>query len=544
MIKDDIYGSELRSHLRNIVIENESNKLYSFIYTLCSAKLNDANPFVSIDLSSNEIVCLDIPSLDVLTITNNKEVIARWCDMLHINKISAVDNAKQAYLNYVAAYKDTSENSYLFRAMSIVKFKKEIFKKQISDIFEDCDEFLGQISCAYPYRRLLSFMSFFVDKTQLQQRYTNILEDKITESLNRNDHRDAIFYTEALEAIGAITTNASKIRKSRIFEDDADKQVANKQKNTFYPNISSVYKKALVELNSVEGGETDITRISQKLLAEQQELPKMLHLCGVQMIPPINLHEIHKTLVNDLNVNSFATAWGFLNNFPIISNEQIQKYIETEKIHGGFCLDAFPDSERINHCGATVGKQKGDDAIEDRGRRYFQSYIIANLTVAKNILDTSTDKDIELPLVLYLLERINSKFIPSDRLYLYAQGIYFGLKNDYSLCAHILLPQIENSLRYIAQQRDIVTTKLTEDIQYENTMGGVLNKIKGYTNSDLWNELNHFLITGENFRNEVMHGLMPHTKIFNLGIYLWWLSIKMIYNTDEYFFKDISQENT
>lgn len=540
MVEDGIYCSKLRNFLRCLVVEDKSNKLYSLIYTICSANLNDANPFASVDLNNYDLACLDIPSSDILKITNNKEVIARWCDMLHLNKISVVDNAKQAYLNYIGVYKDTSEDSYLFRAMSIVKLKKGIFKDQISDILQDCDEFLGQLTYAYPYGRLLSLMSYLCDKTQLQQKYANILEDKIIESLKREDHRDATLYTEALETIGSITTNVSKIRKSRILEDEADKQVASKQENTFYPNIPSIYKKALIELHSVEGTENDIARISQKLLTEQQELPKMLHLCGIQMIPPIDLHEIHKTLVNDLKINDFASAWGFLRYLPLVSSQQIEAYIENEKKNGGFMLDAFPDSAKVNQYGATVGKQKGDDAIEDRGRQYFQNYIMVNLTVAKNILDISTDKDIDIPFIIFLLEKLNSKFIPSDRLYLYAQGLYFGLKNDYSLCAHVLLPQIENSFRYIAKQRDIVTTKLAEDIQYENTMGGVLSKIKPYTNSDLWEELNHFLITGGNFRNEVMHGLMPHTKIFNLGLYLWWLCLKMIYHADEYFFKDTS----
>lgn len=131
--------------------------------------------------------------------------------------------------------------------------------------------------------------------------------------------------------------------------------------------------------------------------------------------------------------------------------------------------------------------------------------------------------------------KLKSKFIPQDRIQLFAQGLYWGFKGDFSLAAHILLPQIENSFRHIAQQHGITTTKLTEVIQHENTMGGILEKLKPYMETDIWKELNHFLVDGIGFRNRAMHGLLSHEQMYHYGIYLWWLCLKMIYNTDKYF---------
>ncbi len=135
-----------------------------------------------------------------------------------------------------------------------------------------------------------------------------------------------------------------------------------------------------------------------------------------------------------------------------------------------------------------------------------------------------------------ILEKINSKFIPQDRTYLFEKGILYGIENDFNAAAHILLPQIENSLRYIAHQKEIITTQLSQNLQQENTLGGTLEKLKGEMSNDLWSELDHFLASGCNFRNNVMHGLISPLVIEQVGIYLWWLCLKIIYNTDEFFF--------
>ncbi|MBZ4042284.1 DUF4209 domain-containing protein [Flavobacterium hibisci] len=153
------------------------------------------------------------------------------------------------------------------------------------------------------------------------------------------------------------------------------------------------------------------------------------------------------------------------------------------------------------------------------------------------------DKFIEKDIVMKLLFDSNSRFVPENRIYMFMEGIYAGFCNNYILAAHILIPQIENSFKFVLEQNDKFTTRYAEDKQSDNTLGAFLNSDKGegmlkdICSQNLFEELSDFLINSKstNFRNELCHGLMEPFLIEHYGKYLWWLSLKMIIQTDNYF---------
>ena len=59
--------------------------------------------------------------------------------------------------------------------------------------------------------------------------------------------------------------------------------------------------------------------------------------------------------------------------------------------------------------------------------------------------------------------------------------------------------------------------------------------MKKVTDPDLWSDLKMFLIDGEGFRNHALLGLSSMQELERNGIYLWWLCLKMIHQTDSYF---------
>jgi hypothetical protein len=52
-----------------------------------------------------------------------------------------------------------------------------------------------------------------------------------------------------------------------------------------------------------------------------------------------------------------------------------------------------------------------------------------------------------------------SPFVPPGRERIFSQGLYAGFSQDFLTALHLLVPQIENSLRHLMQNRDIITTK-------------------------------------------------------------------------------------
>lgn len=73
--------------------------------------------------------------------------------------------------------------------------------------------------------------------------------------------------------------------------------------------------------------------------------------------------------------------------------------------------------------------------------------------------------------------------------------------------------------------------------QRENMLGGPLKKMAGIVDDGLLAEVEKFLLDSSNvnFRNELLHGITCQKLIEHYGYYVWWLSLKLIYQTQELF---------
>jgi hypothetical protein len=125
----------------------------------------------------------------------------------------------------------------------------------------------------------------------------------------------------------------------------------------------------------------------------------------------------------------------------------------------------------------------------------------------------------------------DNPFIPKGREPLYAKGLMAGLQGDPIIASHLLIPQLENSLRYILKQNDIVTSR-REIIQDEFLLHEILNlpELKEVLAEDLIFTLKGLLIErwGSNLRNDICHGLLDHNHFFDSVLaYLWWLTLYM-----------------
>ncbi|WP_432329925.1 DUF4209 domain-containing protein [Mucilaginibacter sp. P25] len=80
-------------------------------------------------------------------------------------------------------------------------------------------------------------------------------------------------------------------------------------------------------------------------------------------------------------------------------------------------------------------------------------------------------------------------------------------------------------------------TNYNQDEEFENTFGGVLQKLTGVFGEEVIVELQSFFLDSSNvnFRNELMHGFMDERRIEHYAIYAWWLTLKFVYQTEGYF---------
>ncbi|MDZ8185891.1 MAG: DUF4209 domain-containing protein [Nostoc sp. ChiSLP02] len=131
----------------------------------------------------------------------------------------------------------------------------------------------------------------------------------------------------------------------------------------------------------------------------------------------------------------------------------------------------------------------------------------------------------------------NNPFVPPGREYQFAKGLYAGLTGDFFTSTHILIPQIENSIRYLLRKHGALPSKIDIDkgIEDERDLNTTLfprnyPQINSIFDEDTLFDLQGLLIerSGSNLRNRMAHGLINDSE-FNSPImsYLWWITLRL-----------------
>lgn len=131
----------------------------------------------------------------------------------------------------------------------------------------------------------------------------------------------------------------------------------------------------------------------------------------------------------------------------------------------------------------------------------------------------------------------NNPFVPEGRELLYARGLHAGLEGDFVLAVHVLVPQLENSIRHVLTQHGVITSSLDKGIQKEHLLGSMLNRceMKKIFSEDITFDLQGLLVksdtgVGDNLRNDVAHGLMNGEDFYRThAVYLWWLTLHLLF---------------
>ncbi|MCE7658117.1 DUF4209 domain-containing protein [Vibrio fluvialis] len=128
----------------------------------------------------------------------------------------------------------------------------------------------------------------------------------------------------------------------------------------------------------------------------------------------------------------------------------------------------------------------------------------------------------------------NHPFIPDGHQEFFVKGLLAGFNRDFMTACHLLVPQIENSLRYLARQRGEEPSTLHGDGSQERSgIKGLLGHqaIIDTLGSDITSNLQVILldkIYGD-LRNQLSHGYMPASKYWGTSAkYLWWLVLHIL----------------
>jgi len=128
---------------------------------------------------------------------------------------------------------------------------------------------------------------------------------------------------------------------------------------------------------------------------------------------------------------------------------------------------------------------------------------------------------------------LNSPWVPEDRSHLYAKGFHAGFYGDWPVASHLLIPQIEHSIRYILMQHGVIPSSIDmSGIQNEYDLNATLRwpELEEVLGNDIVFDLQAILISrfGSNMRNRMAHGLIGDYGFYSHeAIYLWWLTLRL-----------------
>lgn len=129
---------------------------------------------------------------------------------------------------------------------------------------------------------------------------------------------------------------------------------------------------------------------------------------------------------------------------------------------------------------------------------------------------------------------LQNPFIPPGHEGLFLKGIVCGFRGEFDFAAHILVPQIEESIRYVLKRNGHVTSKLDAKlIQQQRLLGtllGLPETVEIFGKNHVF-ELRGLLCEkyGYDLRNRLAHGFLTYNECWGADVLnLWWLVLRFL----------------
>ena len=290
--------------------------------------------------------------------------------------------------------------------------------------------------------------------------------------------------------------------------------------------IVDLYEKGLrlferLQVTSVEVDERKLELIEIKRKAAKQladfgiKTTRALEKQSIQMPNGLNTIQAVYWLISPpiRSKSSSEEAWNQKKKSFIYTN--LNSVIQDSQ---GNTIDKSPDNEKNVY---RIAKELRDDYCYSVLQPAYEEFL-KNFTISEvEVYDLIS----------------SSKFIPSDRLDLYAHALYHGFCGNFAVAVYILIPQIENGIRYVLESNSIITRKYTQEQQNTMSLESYFEKLNELINEDLLFDLRVLLNEGfgDNMRHDIAHGIYPTSKIFSEpGFYLWWISLKLAIDFDNF----------
>lgn len=486
---------------------------------------------------------------------SDPELQARIAEILWVKKrnYQMAQLAVTAYLQSATELEDPEKWSWCFeRIERALRLARKINYK-FEDVIAHIEKVLERCNGEDPKFLSAKLMELLQEhKRGNFIKYAALAEKAATLSESANDWRRARNYWEIKAQWYRLEKDAEQERAARMQAAETYvKEAEDSLKGTdaSYLRASHFMEKAFEAFMNVQGTKEETIAAKEKaeevrkLLSQYQEqslneLVSMSHETDISV--QVNIARSH---VKSKEFYNALFSLAFLGTPPKASHLR-QKVLEIAVENSIYHL--FP-SAIINEMGKVVARKPksalSNNPEEVEGLIRFEMYKNATYYQRLHTLayvepardQINLEHNVQLKDLFEIVS--NNPFVPQGREHQFAKGLYAGLTGDFFTSTHILIPQIENSVRYLLRRQGALPSKIDidkgiEDERDLNTTLFPINypQINSIFDEDTLFDLQGLLIerSGSNLRNRMAHGLINDGE-FNSPImsYLWWVTLRL-----------------
>lgn len=233
--------------------------------------------------------------------------------------------------------------------------------------------------------------------------------------------------------------------------------------------------------------------------------------------PPIDISDTVQMIKERIENSSFEEAIAHIAN--AISPREMDYFKKSDDSYFSslFPMRLLDNKGRIRANIPSRTSDNPDDRRKTAQYEAMQYYRLSAEVLLMRYLYFSKEKfDFNENSLRFLVE--NNLFIPDDRKETYLKGILAGFSGDWGTAMHLLMPQVENSIRNLAEACDIVVYK-TNEFGVEECLSLTailaLPEFKEYFEDDLifCMELFYTSEYGFGMRDQISHGLLSDNQL-------------------------------
>jgi hypothetical protein len=342
-----------------------------------------------------------------------------------------------------------------------------------------------------------------------------------------------------------VEENDEQVRKARIRSAETFIRMSNdhvKKTEPSYLAAHALLSQAIEAFREIPGAQDRVEELHKRLLDYGTKAIAEMRVFSAEQEIDREILQRAKLLVKRKTVYEALSSLAFAVVPPSVSDlrKAALNAIELHPLHFLFETKSFNSSGKvIAHIPAElIGDAQREATI--RAKMFENARLIRFYRVASTIEPARSQIALEHEIRLddlYPIVRHNI-FVPQGREDIFAKALYSGLTGDFLASTHLLVPQLENSLRSLIVRQGGITSKLDANgIQQEHNLntllcGAYASLLETILGEDFTFELRGFLVEeyGSNVRNNLAHGLFDSGWFISLEpVYLWWLGLHLCF---------------